>query len=176
MEDESSASGTRGDSLQKSGALVEKSQRNDRDKVTLIKGSIMLTGIAGAAMIFGFGMTLGLTKRRNPAMFNKGFIPVPTAEMPESGAALGLKALGWGTLFSISGVGFLTIVVCKTLGIQSLEHFKETMQSTMPRIKRRDTDTADISWNTLSDKEQTNLNSNLIDSNSQNQTQDENVR
>ncbi|XP_070567979.1 transmembrane protein 242-like [Ptychodera flava] len=141
-----------GDSLQleqreTKDAVKMKSKGNEKE--TLVKGTLLLSGIAGAAMIFGFGATLGMAKRKNPAMFSKGFLPIPSAEMPESGASLGLRALAWGTVFSITGVGALTFAVCKALGIESLSDFKNTMQSTMPKVKRNEDALKEISWQDL---------------------------
>ncbi|XP_077864910.1 transmembrane protein 242-like isoform X2 [Saccoglossus kowalevskii] len=109
-------------------------------------GLFLLTGVAGAAMLFGFTTTLAMTKKRSPTMFNKGFLPVASSEMPESGAALGLRALGWGTLFSVSGVGFLTVVFCKVFSIQSISDFKDTIQSIAPTIKRNEVVLKELSW------------------------------
>ena len=44
----------------------------------------------------------------------------PKADIPESGAALAMKALGLGTLFAVSGVGGLVFGVCKLIGVKNV--------------------------------------------------------
>ena len=50
----------------------------------------------------------------------QGIIADPSAELHESGAALALKALGWGSLFAVSGVGVLIYGACKLIGVHNV--------------------------------------------------------
>lgn len=70
-------------------------------------GAVFLALVTGVSAFCGFGFTLAAAKRQHPNSFTQGF---------ETGTALATRALGWGTIYAIGGVGALTFIVWKLLG------------------------------------------------------------
>jgi hypothetical protein len=71
--------------------------------------------------IFGFSSTLASAKKKDPEFFNKGLIPhVGSKGAHEAGAALALRALGWGSLYAITGCGVLFYTIWKFLGVNDV--------------------------------------------------------
>ncbi|XP_041354792.1 transmembrane protein 242-like [Gigantopelta aegis] len=111
-------------------------ENNENRPPSKLTGGIFLTAVAGVSILGGFGMTLAMAKRKDPNMFTRGL--VPSREIPDSGASLALRALGWGTLWSVSGVGILSLTVWKVLGVHSMKEFTDKMQSLMPKIPKKE--------------------------------------
>ena len=91
-----------------------------------------MTSIAGASILFGFGMTLAMAKKRDPTFFAKGFLSSPVTsseqtiakktaqELHESGSRLAVRALGWGTLYAVSGFSLFSYSVWKLMGVRDV--------------------------------------------------------
>lgn len=63
-------------------------------------------------------MTLGMAKKKDPEMFNKGMIG--GRELREAGGALAMRALGWGTLYAFTGFSIFCFGVWKLIGVKDV--------------------------------------------------------
>lgn len=77
-----------------------------------------LTSVAGVSALFGFGATLSYAKKRDPTHFDRGVVMGST--LSESGAALAMRALGWGTVYAVGGCGILFFSLWKLSGCNNV--------------------------------------------------------
>ncbi|GFT42532.1 transmembrane protein 242 [Nephila pilipes] len=59
-----------------------------------------------------------------------------TKELPESGSSLAMKALGWGTLYAVSGFSVFCFGVWKMMGVKNLEEFRLKVGNILPEIPK----------------------------------------
>ncbi|KAJ8920656.1 hypothetical protein NQ315_004795 [Exocentrus adspersus] len=109
----------------------EKSRYSKEFKV---KAGIFLTGVSGIAAAIGFGTTLMSARKHDPKYFGKGMIA--SKELPETGASLALRALGWGTLYAFTGCGILFYCIWKLSGAKNMEEFRYKAGSICPTIPK----------------------------------------
>ncbi|XP_050727820.1 transmembrane protein 242-like [Eriocheir sinensis] len=100
------------------------------------QAAAFLTGVAGVSMLGGFGMTLGMAKKKDPNMFNKGIMGA--RELHEAGGALALRALGWGSLYAVAGFSVFCFSIWKLSGAKDLKDFRMKAGSVLPRIPKND--------------------------------------
>lgn len=84
----------------------------------IISAAIFLASVSGISALIGFGSTLAAAKKQDPTNFGKGFIP--TKELHETGSSLALRALGWGTLYAVTGCGLLFYSIWKLSGARNV--------------------------------------------------------
>lgn len=99
----------------------------------LVETSFLLS-VAGISILGGFGMALAMAKKKDPVYFFKGM--VPTKELPESGGSLAMRALGWGTLYAVTGFSAFCFGVWKLMGVKNLEEFRNKVGNALPHIPR----------------------------------------
>ncbi|ENN77335.1 hypothetical protein YQE_06161, partial [Dendroctonus ponderosae] len=112
------------------------STENAESKQFRVKAGLFLAAVSGASAVFGFGATVIAAKKRDPKYFGKGFMP--SRELPETGAILAMKALGWGTLYAFTGCGVLFYAIWKLSGAHSFAEFRSKMGEALPRIPKND--------------------------------------
>lgn len=56
--------------------------------------------------------------------------------MQETGASLALRALGWGTLYAITGCGILFYGIWKLSGATNFQEFRFKVGSILPKIPK----------------------------------------
>lgn len=102
-----------------------------------------LAGVTGVSILFGFGTTLAAAKKKDPHFFDRGLTgrfegqasSEPTSNeairamrkrapgsiaSAEPGASLALRALGWGTVYAVSGCSLLFYGIWKLMGVSDV--------------------------------------------------------
>jgi hypothetical protein len=101
-----------------------------------LKGGLFLATVTGFAVLGGFGMTIAMAKKRDPHLFAQGLSG--NREFPESGGSLAMRALGYGTLYSVLGFSAFCFAVWKVMGVHDLTEFREKMKSMMPAVPKKE--------------------------------------
>lgn len=142
------------DDSNKESFIVENSRADgmtqaERDPKFAFKATAFLAGVAGVSALIGFGGTLSYTKKKDPTFFDKGVTLGPS--LSESGAALALRALGWGTVWAVGGCGILFISLWKLSGCKDLHEFRMKMGEKLPKIRKNDPPQSRTEFDGLSD-------------------------
>ncbi|GIY13283.1 transmembrane protein 242 [Caerostris extrusa] len=122
-------------------------ETTDKPKSTKLLETSFLLSVTGMSIIGGFGMALAMAKKKdpvyfflkgtregndkNPALRSTGMMP--TKELPESGGALAMRALGWGTFYAVSGFSVFCFGVWKMMGLQE---FRLKVGNFLPNIPK----------------------------------------
>lgn len=92
--------------------LLESSTSSEDVRLTnVVPGAFFLTGVTLASMVGGFGYAIGQARRRSPVSFD---------QHQQEGVKLAVRALAWGTVLAISGVGLLVFGVKTALGVKDV--------------------------------------------------------
>uniref|UniRef100_A0A224Z6S0 Transmembrane protein 242 n=1 Tax=Rhipicephalus zambeziensis TaxID=60191 RepID=A0A224Z6S0_9ACAR len=116
--------------------LDERTDDSNGGKGKKYAEAAFLAGVAGAAAIFGFGMTLAQAKKRDPENFAEGL--TASQKLHESGSKLALRALGRGTLYSVTGFSLFCFLAWKAMGVSDLQEFRLKVGSVLPRIPKNE--------------------------------------
>lgn len=79
--------------------------------VSLTTAALFLTGVTFASMVGGFGLSLGIARKKSPDAF---------VSRHNEGAKLALRALGYGSLLAMGGVGAIVFSVKTALGVHTV--------------------------------------------------------
>ncbi|GAB1604863.1 transmembrane protein 242-like [Argonauta hians] len=107
---------------------------NDK-RMSNLKGAAFFTTLTTFSLLFGFGTTVAMAKKKDPTMFAKTLIP--SREYPVTGHAFAGRALAWGTFYAVSGVSLLSFAIWKMLGVHNMVEFRQKIQSMMPKVSKK---------------------------------------
>lgn len=115
--------------------------------------TVFLVGVAGVSFLAGFGLTLGKAKKSATDDWNQSNASSTTTsgqkvkvsdpqielarkqvKLHQEATKLGLRALGWGTFYAVSGVTIFSLLVWKMLGVNNLNEFRNKVGSFLPRL------------------------------------------
>lgn len=106
----------------------ESPERFEHDRpASVLPGALFITGVTFASIVGGFGYAIGQARRRSSEAFDA---------RSQEGVKLALRALGWGTVLAVSGVGLLVLSVKTALGVKDvrivLQLFSKNLGSLTP--------------------------------------------
>lgn len=107
-----------------------------------LTAAAFLAGVTGVSILFGFGTTLAAAKKKDPHFFDQGLtgriegqaaesisnetvtamrrrVPGSIASV-EPGASLAIRALGWGTLYAVTGCSVLFYGIWKLMAVNDV--------------------------------------------------------
>lgn len=127
--------------------------------------SVFLIGVASVSFLAGFGLTLGKAKKsandqwQSSQNDQKGPRPITASSLDSArhqvklhreATQLGVRALGWGTLYAVSGVTFICTLIWKASGATSLQDFRMKIGSLLPRLTPEN-NTGRVNFESLTD-------------------------
>lgn len=87
------------------------SNSSEMSSKDVTRGALFLAGVTVASILGGFGFSVGMARRKSPDAFSKTH---------NEATQLALKALGWGTVFAVGGVGLVVLGVKTALGVKDV--------------------------------------------------------
>jgi len=141
-----------------------KATENNIDTKYRIKAAAFLTIIGGIGVLAGFSGAVAAVKKQDPSHFDQGLAKSKSinqvylnrnnkqihrrgkhinshqiaSELNQSGAALAVRALGYGSLFAVLGCSALFFTIWKLTGAKDLKDFRIKAGSILPRIPKND--------------------------------------
>ena len=91
----------------------------------MLSSNVALLSLTGASVLAGFFGALAFAKRREGATLDKALLP--RRGMSESGTKLAFRALGYGTLYAVSGFAVVTYGLYQFTKYR-LEQFEQRIQ------------------------------------------------
>ncbi|XP_054718431.1 transmembrane protein 242-like [Uloborus diversus] len=110
-------------------------KQKEKESNKLVESTFLLS-VTGVSVLAGFGMALAMAKKKDPVYFLKGMSP--TKAVPESGSSLAMRALGWGTLYAVSGFSVFCFGIWKLMGVNNLQEFRQKVGTALPTIPKSD--------------------------------------
>lgn len=93
---------------------ADRGRTEDASSGSILPGAMFITGVTFASVVGGFGYAIGQARRRSPGSFDA---------RTEEGVKLAIRALGWGTVLAVTGVGLLVLGVKKAMGVKDVSQF-----------------------------------------------------
>ncbi|XP_063982054.1 transmembrane protein 242 [Diachasmimorpha longicaudata] len=97
-------------------------------------GVLFLGAVTGMSAIIGFGSTVAAVRKKDPKYFEQGVVGVRGST--EAGVTLAMRALGWGTVYAVTGCSLLFYGIWKLSGATNAREFRNKMGSILPRISK----------------------------------------
>ncbi|XP_018052932.1 PREDICTED: transmembrane protein 242 [Atta colombica] len=101
-----------------------------------IYATVFLSTVASISALAGFTRAVAATRKQDPKHFGDGISGMKG--IPETGASLAIRALGWGTLYAVTGCGLFFYGIWKLSGATNTEEFRFKMGSLLPKIPKND--------------------------------------
>lgn len=122
--------------MAESNDIVETSATRSAKQKEKIYAVVFLSTVASISTLAGFARALAATRKQDPKSFGDGIAGVKG--IPETGASLAIRALGWGTFYAVTGCGLLFYGIWKISGATNAEEFRHKMGSLLPKIPKND--------------------------------------
>ncbi|EFX76330.1 hypothetical protein DAPPUDRAFT_226107 [Daphnia pulex] len=150
---------TKNDQMINSVAVSAGAASKEKDERSFkFKAAAFLAGVTGVSILFGFGTTLAAAKKKDPHFFDQGLtgriekqttepisnqttaavrrrVPVSISSV-EPGASLAIRALGWGTLYAVTGCSVLFYGIWKLMAVNDLKEFRLKVGTWLPTVPR----------------------------------------
>ncbi|KAK3735804.1 hypothetical protein QZH41_007427 [Actinostola sp. cb2023] len=104
-------------------AKIISDKQHETTAVSLTTAALFLTGVTFVSMMGGFGVSLGMARKKSPDAF---------VNRHNEGVKLAVRALGYGSLLAMGGVSVIVYGVKSALGVNTTKEFGTKMQDIVP--------------------------------------------